>query len=505
MRHAKWLSLLLPLGIAAGSALFLGTGTASAEETVPVATAVPVATGTTEVETVQEGWLETENGRMYQYEDGSFAVGVNTIDGVAYLFDYAGVQKTGWRTVNGVRQYYDPDTGELCTGWVEYADHRYYADPDSGKQTGEITLDGVRYSLDATYGIQKLGFVTLSDKTVHYYDNTGTAATGWSTADTTNQRYYFGTDGVMRTGWQTISGSTYHFTDSGTVQIGFQTIGGSRYFFDTSGAMYTGWKTYNGSTYYFDTAGIMQTGFQTIGDNRYYFETSGTMHTGWLTVGSSKYYFQNDGTMVIGKVVTIDGKKCTFTESGVYKTIKICIDAGHYGKYNQSPVNSAYYESDMSWNLSIKLKAALESYGIEVVMTRTDKNTDLGLEDRGKASAGCDLFLSLHSNAASVSADGPMACCTITGEMDVLGQQLANTVATTMGTSQKGTIWKRVGENGNYYGVLRGAAKVGTPGILLEHSYHTNLRATNWLLVDSNLQALAEAEAKTIATYFGMA
>lgn len=42
--------------------------------------------------------------------------------------------------------------------------------------------------------------------------------------------------------------------------------------------------------------------------------------------------------------------------------------------------------------------------------------------------------------------------------------------------------------------MLRGANAVGTPGIILEHSFHTNTRATKWLSSDSNLQKLAKAE-----------
>ena len=36
--------------------------------------------------------------------------------------------------------------------------------------------------------------------------------------------------------------------------------------------------------------------------------------------------------------------------------IKICIDAGHYGKYNRSPVVPEYYESDMVWKLHLMQK-----------------------------------------------------------------------------------------------------------------------------------------------------
>ena len=51
------------------------------------------------------------------------------------------------------------------------------------------------------------------------------------------------------------------------------------------------------------------------------------------------------------------------------KKVKICLDAGHFGKYNRSPVLSSYYESDMNWKLHLLLKAALERYGIEVITT----------------------------------------------------------------------------------------------------------------------------------------
>ena len=50
--------------------------------------------------------------------------------------------------------------------------------------------------------------------------------------------------------------------------------------------------------------------------------------------------------------------------------MRVCIDAGHYGKYNQSPVIKSYYESEMTWKLHLSLKAELESYGIEVITTR---------------------------------------------------------------------------------------------------------------------------------------
>ncbi len=177
--------------------------------------------------------------------------------------------------------------------------------------------------------------------------------------------------------------------------------------------------------------------------------------------------------------------------------IKICLDAGHYADYNRSPAVPAYYESRMNWKLHLLLKAELEKYGISVITTRPDPEIDLPLESRGKASAGCDLFLSLHSNAAGSGVyediDYVVAYGMLDGSTDALGKALSQEVARVMDTRQSPQVKTREGNRGEYYGVLRGAAAVGTPGIILEHSFHTQTRATKWLMEEENLQALAAA------------
>lgn len=188
------------------------------------------------------------------------------------------------------------------------------------------------------------------------------------------------------------------------------------------------------------------------------------------------------------------------------ETKKICIDAGHYGdKYNRSPVVKTYYESVMNWKLHLLLKKYLEQYGFEVTTTRADKYKDLALTSRGKASKGCDLFISVHSNACGTeSVDHPVVFVPLNGTGDVIGKKLADCVASVMGTRQKGTIASKRGNNGDYYGVIRGATSVDVPGIIIEHSFHTNAKSAKWLLDDNNLDKLAQAEAKVIAEHYGM-
>ena len=202
----------------------------------------------------------------------------------------------------------------------------------------------------------------------------------------------------------------------------------------------------------------------------------------------------------------------------------ICLDAGHYAYYNQSPANRNYWESKAMWTLHLLLKGYLEGYGIKVITTRSNQAEDLELTARGRKAAGCDLFLSLHSNAVGSCVNENVDYAVVyrltddnTTNVDEISNELAYIlaplIASTMGTKQAWAVKQRLSDNDrnydgifndNYYGVLHGARTVGVPGLILEHSFHTNTRITNWLLDENNLDRLAKVEAEAIAKYFGM-
>lgn len=188
--------------------------------------------------------------------------------------------------------------------------------------------------------------------------------------------------------------------------------------------------------------------------------------------------------------------------------MKICLDAGHSGRENRSPADGRYYESEMAWKLQCYLKTALEARGFQVVVTRQSLEQTLAVVARGRLARGCSLFLSLHSNAAGggvvESVDRPEVIYPISGACSDLALQLANTIAGVMGTRQPGKVYSRVNSAGraDYYGVIRGAAAVGVPGLILEHSFHTATAPTHWLLQEENLRRLADAEAAVLGDYY---
>ena len=83
---------------------------------------------------------------------------------------------------------------------------------------------------------------------------------------------------------------------------------------------------------------------------------------------------------------------------------RICLDPGHYGEKYNAGVVSGYYESATVWKLTQYEKEYLEQMGIEVLVTRSNINENPDLTARGKMAAGCDLFVSNHTNACGTEA-----------------------------------------------------------------------------------------------------
>ena len=187
---------------------------------------------------------------------------------------------------------------------------------------------------------------------------------------------------------------------------------------------------------------------------------------------------------------------------------KICIDAGHYGKYNcNKNVNPVYWESLMAWELQGYLVSALERYeNMITVLVRTDEKKDMDVYTRGTKAQGCDLFVSLHSNSCdSETVDRAVVIYPIDGREKDLAQKIADTIKDVMNLNDKSKIYSKKNSAGNadYYGVIRGAAAVGVPGLIFEHSFHSHNASARWLLVSDNLKQLAEAEAAVIAARYG--
>ncbi|MGE7940073.1 N-acetylmuramoyl-L-alanine amidase family protein [Bacillus paramycoides] len=76
---------------------------------------------------------------------------------------------------------------------------------------------------------------------------------------------------------------------------------GSRYYYENGKMKIDCWvKSPTGDRYYFDTDGKMKTGWVKTGEDRYYLGKNGKMKTGWIKVGTPWYYLGEDGKMKTG-------------------------------------------------------------------------------------------------------------------------------------------------------------------------------------------------------------
>ena len=189
------------------------------------------------------------DGAVYHFEeDGSLTVGAAEIDGSSYYFGNDGKMKTGFVNIDQSQYYFDSE-GRMTTGWQKINGFRYNMGEDGVIRTGWQTIDGDNYF-----------FYTVTDKAKKQYK--GTAVKGffnWKTG-----QYYFDASNIMTLGWQKINGFRYNM--------------------GTDGKIKTGWQTIDGKTYYFYPV--------TVNARGHY---KGTAAVGHTMIGDKLYYFQNDG------------------------------------------------------------------------------------------------------------------------------------------------------------------------------------------------------------------
>lgn len=263
-----------------------------------------------------EGWQE-ESGKRTYWRDGQRLTGIQTVDGVDYLFGEDGVMTTGW----GI----DPKTGSWC-----------YADVDGALRTGWLQKNGSWYLLGADHlmltGWQQEGGFT------YYLAKSGAMQTQWALVD--GGWYWLGSSGALHTGWAWLGGNWYYLDpaqNGRTVTDGAAQVDGAWYAFDASGHMASsGWALTGGSWYLAEGSGALKTGWQRVNGTWYYLSPADAkMATGDTVVDGKSYHLDDSGAMVASTwvrdatgvwrwygvdgalVAAIDGLDVTFADGSV--------------------------------------------------------------------------------------------------------------------------------------------------------------------------------------------
>lgn len=215
----------------------------------------------------------------------------------------------------------------------------------------------------------------------------------------------------------------------------------------------------------------------------------------------------------------------------------ITLDPGHGGDgaggNDSGAVNGTYgyQEADLVLKIGLYLKQELETYrNVHVDMTRADsygtsytapltkveRRVDFAVEKNS------DLLVSLHLNSAgsNQSARGGLIlasngnydakCADIIDGVgtNILAQLGMLGIDTSRGLVKEGSLDGTTYPNGklaDYYGIVRYGQLRHIPAMIVEHCFiSSNKDCEQFLSSDAELQAIAQADARGIAAYYGL-
>ena len=185
----------------------------------------------------------------------------------------------------------------------------------------------------------------------------------------------------------------------------------------------------------------------------------------------------------------------------------LVIDPGHGGPGTSGAgcVYAPYMEKALTLAVATQLKDQLSGVpGLTVYMTRTS-DVSLSLEQRAMyaKSVNADFMVSIHFNASGThDKTGTEVWTSAFGEYFTRGYQMGQMFLTqysNMGLQNKG-VKTRLGDRGDYYGIIRNGVALGIPTIIVEHCFLDQAYDRS-ILESKGLGAFASADATAIKNY----
>lgn len=190
----------------------------------------------------------------------------------------------------------------------------------------------------------------------------------------------------------------------------------------------------------------------------------------------------------------------------------VCLDPGHgVESPGKCSPDKSYYEHEFALDMARRIQAHLERCGVRVVLTRTDEHCPTGKADTNDLlkrvaisdAAGADLFVSIHSNASGnewSNASGLMIYTSAgpeTASRNVAAKAVLSRM-TAAGVELRGSPLVHDIE-------LVVTRKTVAPAMLIEYGFHTSRTEVALLKKSSYRAKLAEATAKGVCDFLGVA
>lgn len=186
----------------------------------------------------------------------------------------------------------------------------------------------------------------------------------------------------------------------------------------------------------------------------------------------------------------------------------IVIDPGHGGD-NRGTIENNHEEKFMTMTTALAMYEELQRYdNVEVYLTRTE-DVKLSLKERAEfaVSVDADFMFSIHYNAsANHELYGSEVWVSSVSPYNGYGLQFGHeflTEAREMGLLIRG-VKTRLGDDGDYYGIIRESVALDLPALIIEHCHVDNIQDTDFCDTDEDLKAFGIADATAVAKYFGL-
>ncbi len=213
------------------------------------------------------------------------------------------------------------------------------------------------------------------------------------------------------------------------------------------------------------------------------------------------------------------------TENDALSDFVVVLDAGHGGGYSGASYDGRV-EKELTLQLALEMKEYLnQNYpNLNIYLTRDSDKTfsennveELELRAQYAKDVNADLYVSLHFNASEEhNQSGCMAFVSLQKNVNEAAsfysenilQELENLGLTNHGvkTRKSNDMFDENGDALDYYAINRHCANRDIPGIIIEHCFMDNKDDIEFLDSDTDIEALAQADAKGIvAALTGMA
>lgn len=210
------------------------------------------------------------------------------------------------------------------------------------------------------------------------------------------------------------------------------------------------------------------------------------------------------------KAVAVEaaGPAAASSFSEAEKNIVVVIDPGHGGANIGGQV-PGLDEKNATLITALAMKEELEKYeGITVYLTRYD-DSELSLLQRPQiaAAVGADFLFSLHYNKAVPNRlYGAEVWIPSLGEGYskgyACGDLILNELCDGYGLYRRGIKTKLNDKGTDYYGVIKNAAALGIPSMIIEHCHLDNVEDVPYFNSIEKLRQLGRLDATGVAKYF---